>query len=214
VAAQTTYYGPGGDYLGQGTWRRNTATFYDATGNFVGSSVASPGRSTNFFGRDGSFQGTLSRTGDSTNFYDRAGRYQGSVTTMPAPASPRTFNLKRRYWNPSGSARGTDQSRSLDWLKFKNPAAPAVRREAEGGLGKAPMTTLTLRMIKGDFIVTGPDVEPSNASPAARPETGAPSTIRHRRLKRSAAAVSGQRGSGLPIADARAGGKARDGEFA
>ena len=76
------------------------------------------------------------------------------------------------------------------------------------------MTTLTLRMIKGDFIVTGPDVEPSNASPAARPETGAPSTIRHRRLKRSAAAVSGKRGSGLPIADARAGGKARDGEFA
>ena len=49
VAAQTTYYGPGGDYLGQGTWRRNTATFYDAKGNFVGSSVASPGRSTNFF---------------------------------------------------------------------------------------------------------------------------------------------------------------------
>ena len=47
VAAQTTYYGPGGDYLGQGTWRRNTATFYDAKGNFVGSSVASPGRSTN-----------------------------------------------------------------------------------------------------------------------------------------------------------------------
>ena len=98
--------------------------------------------------------------------------------------------------------------------QVQEPAAPAVRREAEGGLGKAPMTTLTLRMIKGDFIVTGPDFEPSNASPAARPETGAPSTIRHRRLKRSAAAVSGQRGSGLPIADARAGGKARDGEFA
>jgi hypothetical protein len=68
VAAQTTYYGPGGDYLGQGTWRRNTATFYDAKGNFVGSSVASPGRLTNFFGRDGSFQGTLSRIGNSTNF--------------------------------------------------------------------------------------------------------------------------------------------------
>ena len=49
------------------------------------------------------------------------------------------------------------RARSPDWLKFKNPAAPAVRREAEGGLGKAPMTTLTLRMIKGDFIVTGPD---------------------------------------------------------
>jgi hypothetical protein len=24
----------------------------------------------------------------------------------------------------------------------------------------APMTTLTMRMIKGDFVVTGPDVEP------------------------------------------------------
>jgi hypothetical protein len=59
--------------------------------------------------------------------------------------------------NPSGSARGTDQSRSLDWLKFKNPAAPAVRREAEEDWGKAPMTTLTMRMIKGNFVVTGPD---------------------------------------------------------
>jgi hypothetical protein len=76
------------------------------------------------------------------------------------------------------------------------------------------MTTFTMRMIKGNFVVTGPDVEPSNASPAARPDTGAPSTIPDRRLKRSAAAVSGQRGSGLPIADARAGAKARDGEFA
>jgi hypothetical protein len=96
VAAQTTYYGPGGDYLGQGTWRRNTATFYDAKGNFVGTS-STVGRSTSFFGRDGAFQGTLSRTGDTTNFYDRAGRYQGSVTAIPAPASPRTFNFKRRY---------------------------------------------------------------------------------------------------------------------
>ena len=45
----------------------------------------------------------------------------------------------------------TDQSRSLDWLKFKNPAAPAVRREAEGGLGKAPMTTLTPADDQGRF---------------------------------------------------------------
>ena len=27
--------------------------------------------------------------------------------------------------------------RSLDWLKFKNPAAPAVRREAEEDWGRA-----------------------------------------------------------------------------
>ena len=98
--------------------------------------------------------------------------------------------------------------------KSKNPAAPAVRREAGGRTGKAPMTTLTLRMIKGDFIVTGPDVEPIKCKPRREARDWAPSTIRHRRLKRSAAAVSGQRGSGLPIADARAGGKARDGEFA
>ena len=78
VAAQTTYYGPAGDYLGQGTWRRNTATFYDAKGNFVGSSVASPGRSTNFFGRDGSFQGTLSRTdGSAQTFMIALGAIRG-----------------------------------------------------------------------------------------------------------------------------------------
>jgi len=113
-----------------------------------------------------------------------------------------------------GAARAISAAACPTGSSSRTPTRRRSRREAEGGLGKAPMTTLTLRMIKGDFIVTGPDVEPSNASPAARPETGAPSTIRHRRLKRSAAAVSGKRGSGLPIADARAGGKARDGEFA
>jgi len=39
AAAQTTFYGPGGDYLGGATRHRNTMTFYDASGNFVGSSV-------------------------------------------------------------------------------------------------------------------------------------------------------------------------------
>jgi hypothetical protein len=96
AGAQTTYYGRGGDYLGQGTGRRNTATFYDAKGNFVGTS-STVGRSTSFFGRDGAFQGTLSRTGDTTNFYDRAGRYQGYVTTVPPPASVGTFRSKRRW---------------------------------------------------------------------------------------------------------------------
>jgi hypothetical protein len=86
VAAQTTFYGPGGAYLGQGTRHRNTTTYYDARGSFVGSSLTI-GRSTSFFGPDGAFQGTLSRTGDTTNFYDRAGRYQGSVITMPSPLS-------------------------------------------------------------------------------------------------------------------------------
>jgi hypothetical protein len=84
AAAQTTFYAPGGDYLGQATRHRNTTTFYDASGNFVGSSLTI-GRSTSFYGRDGAFQGTLTRTGDTTNFYDRTGRYQGSVVTMPPP---------------------------------------------------------------------------------------------------------------------------------
>jgi hypothetical protein len=96
AVAQTTYYGPGGDYLGQATRHRNTATFYDSRGSFVGSSLTT-GHSTSFFGRDGAFQGTLTRTGDTTNFYDRAGRYQSSVTTMTPPSSPvRTFNFKGR----------------------------------------------------------------------------------------------------------------------
>jgi hypothetical protein len=96
AAAQTAFYGPGGNYLGQGTSRRNSTTFYDANGSFVGSSLT-VGRSTSFFGRDGAFQGILSRTGDTTNFYDRAGRYQGYVTTVPPPASVGTFNSKRRW---------------------------------------------------------------------------------------------------------------------
>jgi hypothetical protein len=90
VAAQTTFYGPGGDYLGQGARHRNTTDFYDSRGSFVGSSVTI-GRSTSFFGRDGAFQGTLNRTGDTTNFYDRAGRYQGSVITMPPPLSDKRW---------------------------------------------------------------------------------------------------------------------------
>jgi hypothetical protein len=56
-AAQTSYYGPGGDYLGQATWHRNTATFYDSRGSFVGTSVTTR-HSTSFFVRDGAFQGT------------------------------------------------------------------------------------------------------------------------------------------------------------
>jgi hypothetical protein len=55
AAAQTTFYGPGGDYLGQATRHRNTTTFYDSRGSFVGSSVTTGGL-TSFFGRDGAFQ--------------------------------------------------------------------------------------------------------------------------------------------------------------
>jgi hypothetical protein len=32
--------------------------------------------------------------------------------------------------------RVTDREKSPDWLKFKNPAAPAVKREAEEDWGK------------------------------------------------------------------------------
>ena len=36
----------------------------------------------------------------------------------------------------SGWARGYRSGRSPDWLKFKNPEAPAVKREAEEEWGK------------------------------------------------------------------------------
>ena len=48
--------------------------------------------------------------------------------------------------------------RSKDWLKMKNPACEAVKREAEDDWGAA-MTTLTLRYQRGHFTVSGPDVE-------------------------------------------------------
>ena len=53
--------------------------------------------------------------------------------------------------------------RSPDWLKFKNPEAPAVKREAEEDWGRrgVAMPVLTLRRIRQDrFVVTGPDIEP------------------------------------------------------
>jgi hypothetical protein len=54
------------------------------------------------------------------------------------------------------------------------------------------MTTLTMRLVKGHFIVSGPDVEPMKSRAGARRGSGAWRTIRDRRLKRSAlAAASG-----------------------
>jgi hypothetical protein len=41
---------------------------------------------------------------------------------------------------------------------------------------EARMTTLTMRYIEGDFVVTGPDVEPARF--AGRPRTGAWHTTR------------------------------------
>jgi hypothetical protein len=72
----------------------------------------------------------------------------------------------------------------------QNPEAQAVRREAEGGLGEA-MTTLSIRMIKGDFVVTGPDVEPMKFK--SRREARESCMAHDRRLKRSAAAANAPR---------------------
>jgi hypothetical protein len=36
----------------------------------------------------------------------------------------------------AGGVEGTEAGRSKDWLKFKNPEAPAVKREAEEDWGK------------------------------------------------------------------------------
>jgi hypothetical protein len=57
------------------------------------------------------------------------------------------------------------------------------------------MTVLTMRMIKGDFVVTGPDVEPMKfkSHPEARDWC---SIIRDRRSPRSDQAANGRRSSG------------------
>jgi hypothetical protein len=52
------------------------------------------------------------------------------------------------------------------------------------------MTTLTMRLVKGDFIVTGPDVEPMKFRAGARPRTGVRRTIPARRSPRSGRAAS------------------------
>ena len=48
------------------------------------------------------------------------------------------------------------------------------------------MTVLTMRYLRGHFVVTGPDIEPRNSSHAEGLRTGAPSIIRARPLRRSA----------------------------
>jgi hypothetical protein len=47
------------------------------------------------------------------------------------------------------------------------------------------MTTLTLRYIKGDFVVTGPEIEPTRSRRAKRPRTGVGRTTRARPSKKS-----------------------------
>ena len=56
-----------------------------------------------------------------------------------APAKPATkvlsdFSTYRKA--RSGWARATAPAASPDWLKFKNPEAPAVKREAEEDWGR------------------------------------------------------------------------------
>ena len=51
------------------------------------------------------------------------------------------------------------------------------------GYGRA-MTTLTMRLVKGHFIVSGPDVEPMKSRAGARRETGARRIILARRSRR------------------------------
>jgi hypothetical protein len=47
----------------------------------------------------------------------------------------------------------------------------------------AAMTTLTLRRMKDDFIVTGPDIEPIKFKVGVRPRTGARRANRARLLR-------------------------------
>jgi hypothetical protein len=53
-------------------------------------------------------------------------------------ASTSTWNTRRALSSFSTTAMGSRyrSGRSPDWLKFKNPAAPAVKREAEEDWGR------------------------------------------------------------------------------
>ena len=55
------------------------------------------------------------------------------------------------------------------------------------------MTTLTMRLVKGHFIVSGPDVETMKLRAGARRETGARRIILARRSRRLAPAASERR---------------------
>ena len=56
------------------------------------------------------------------------------------------------------------------------------------------MTTLTMRYIKGHFVVTGPDIEPTRFK-TRRERTGAWRTTRARPSKRSVRSTTPQRGA-------------------
>ena len=61
------------------------------------------------------------------------------------------------------------------------------------------MTTLTMRLVKGDFIVTGPDVEPMKFKSRARgARTGVRRTIPARRSPRSVPAASARHPRNYP----------------
>ena len=50
--------------------------------------------------------------------------------------------------------------------------ALTLKRKPKHGFAGA-MTTLTMRLVRGDFIVTGPDIAPMNSRAGRRPATGA-----------------------------------------
>jgi hypothetical protein len=62
--------------------------------------------------------------------------------------------------------------RSPDWLKMKNPAC-----EARGGRGVGEMTTLTMRYLRGHFVVTAPDIEPVIFKSRRKQGIGVPNII-------------------------------------
>jgi hypothetical protein len=108
---------------------------------------------------------------------------------MSCSVTPATWDWKAS--SRSALGRVYRSGPSPDWLKFKNPEAPAVQREAEEDWGKRAMTTLTMRYIKGDFVVTGPRRRADEIQDAQGGEGvvhGSP--IRDRQSKRLAPAAS------------------------
>jgi hypothetical protein len=74
--------------------------------------------------------------------------------------------------------------RSPDWIKLKNPAAPAVKRENRGRLGQKEMAITAAG--KNRIMIFGPKTDGTYVSSLGRPRvTCWRSRSRGRRLRRS-----------------------------
>jgi len=123
AAQTTTFHDAAGRVTGKATTRNGATTFYDSAGRVTGKARTNA-------------EGT-------TTFYDAAGHVTGKATA-PRIHHEHHGDVVYRHACRLGSEGIVSKrlgspyvsGRTRHWLKFKNPAAPAVKREAEEEWGK------------------------------------------------------------------------------